>query len=59
MIVYLYYKYNAFMLYLYLITKNNNYKNVYSCPIGINKSYQYITNIHPVHLNYFIIFVYL
>ena len=49
MIVYLYYKYNAFMLYLYLITKNNNYKNVYLCPIGINKSYQYITNIHPVH----------
>ena len=43
MIVYLYCNYNAFISYLYFI---NNSKNVYSYPIGINTSYQYINNIY-------------
>ena len=55
MIVSLYCKYNTFMSYLYFITKVIILKIL----IGINTLYQYINNIHLVHLNYLIIFVHI
>ena len=46
MIVYLYCKYKCIYVVPIFHYKRNNSKNVYSYPIGINTSYQYINNIH-------------
>ena len=55
--MYLYYKYNAFMLY----NKSNNSINAYLYPISIriNTPYQNINIIHSMHSNCVIIFTYI